>query len=320
MGISDLLEAILKRIPPPEGDKHQPLQALIFDSWYDAYLGVVALIRVKNGSIKVGDMIQFMSHNKVFEVQKIGQNRPLPEWIHELEPGQVGYIAANIKDIKDVLVGDTITHHKKPASQPLPGFKRMKPMVFAGLYPIESEDFEKLKEAVEKLSLNDSALFWEVEKSAALGLGLRMGYLGLLHMEIVQERLERHFGLNIITTAPTVVFRAYLTNGQVQEIHAAGDMPDPSRIEKIEEPFVKVAIYTPSDFVGNMIKLCQDKRGQQLSMQYVTPNRVVLEYLLPLVEIVLDFHDRLKSLSKGYASMEYEFHSFRKAILLKWIF
>ncbi|MCS6838392.1 MAG: translation elongation factor 4 [Bdellovibrionaceae bacterium] len=317
IGIGDILEAIVQRVPSPSGKQEDPLRALIFDSWFDSYQGVVTLVRVKEGQVKVGDKVRFMATGRDYEVLKLGKNTPFPKFIDQLGVGEVGFLICGIKDIRDVKVGDTVTHSQRPAHQPLPGFKKMKPMVFAGLYPVDSDDFELLKDALEKLSLNDSSLVWETEKSQALGFGCRVGYLGLLHMEIVQERLEREFHLNLITTAPTVVYRVYLTDGSVKELENPSQLPDAVKILKMEEPFVRVTIYTPSEFLGNLIKLCEDRRGVQVRMDYLNEKRVILEYRLPMNEIVMDFYDRLKSISKGYASMEYEIENYQESDLVK---
>ena len=317
IGIVEILEAIIERIPPPKNLTSQPLKALIFDSWFDSYQGVVTLVRIKEGELKVGEKIRFMSTGRDYEVLKLGKHTPFAQFVPQLNCGEVGFIICGIKDIRDVKVGDTVTHSQKPASEALAGFKKMKPMVFAGLYPVESDQFEELKEALEKLSLNDSSLVWETEKSQALGFGCRVGYLGLLHMEIVQERLEREFHLNLITTAPTVVYRIHLTDGREIELENPAQMPEPVKIAKMEEPYVRVMIYTPSDFLGNLIKLCEDKRGIQQKMEYLNEKRVLLEYRLPMNEIVMDFYDRLKSISKGYASMEYELDTYQESDLVK---
>jgi GTP-binding protein LepA len=317
IGIRDILEAIVERIPPPPDLKSHPLKALIFDSWFDSYQGVVTLVRIKEGELKVGDKIRFMSTERDYEVLKLGKHSPFPQFVQQLGCGEVGFIICGIKDIRDVKVGDTVTHAQKPASEPLAGFKKMKPMVFAGLYPVESDQFEELKEALEKLSLNDSSIVWETEKSQALGFGCRVGYLGLLHMEIVQERLEREFHLNLITTAPTVVYRVHMTDGTEMELENPAQMPDQVKIAKMEEPFVRVTIYTPTEFLGNLIKLCEDKRGIQQKMEYLNEKRVLLEYRLPMNEIVMDFYDKLKSISKGYASMEYELDGYEESDLVK---
>jgi GTP-binding protein LepA len=317
IGIRDILEKVVEKIPPPVGSRQEPLKALIFDSWFDSYQGVVTLVRLKQGCLKKGERIRFMATGRDYEVLRMGKFSPFPIPVETLEAGEVGFIISGIKDIRDVKVGDTVTHSQKPALEALSGFKKMKPMVFAGLYPVDSTDFEVLKEALEKLSLNDSSLVFETEKSQALGFGCRVGFLGLLHMEIVQERLEREFNLNLITTAPTVVYKVYLTDGSYFELENPAQLPDPVKILKLEEPYVKVTLHTPTDFIGSLIKLCEDKRGSQIKMEYVTEKKVILEYRLPMNEIVMDFYDRLKSISKGYASMEYEVVGYDEADLVK---
>lgn len=316
-GIPEILEAIVKKVPPPKADRTAPLRALIFDSWFDSYQGVVILVRVMDGGIKKGDRIQFMSNAQDYEVLKLGVQAPFPVEVAELGAGEVGFMVCGIKDIRDVRVGDTVTTKKSPATEPLSGFKRVKPMVFSGIFPVIASDYEQLKDALEKLVLNDSSLTYEVEKSAALGFGYRCGFLGLLHMEIVQERLEREFGLNLITTAPTVVYRIRTTSGEEFELENPAHMPDPARIEVMQEPFVKVVVHTPSDYIGGILKLCEDKRGIQVKMDFVTDKKVMIEYRIPMNEIVMDFYDRLKSISKGYASMEYELVGFEESDLVK---
>ncbi len=317
VGIAEILESVIKKVPPPQGDRSKPVKGLIFDSWFDSYQGVVSLVRMFDGQIKKGEKIRFMSTHTDYEVLRLGKFSPFPESVPILEVGEVGFIVCGIKDIRDVKVGDTVTLAQRPANEALPGFKKMKPMVFAGLYPIESTDFENLKEALEKLTLNDSSLVYETEKSQALGFGCRVGFLGLLHMEIVQERLEREFNLNLITTAPTVVYKVYLLDGTSFELENPSQLPDPVKIEKMEEPYVKITLHTPTDYLGALIKLCEDKRGSQLALDYVTEKKVMLEYKLPMNEMVMDFYDRLKSISKGYASMEYELMAFEESDLVR---
>lgn len=317
IGMEDILEAIVERVPPPKADRDKVLRALIFDSWFDSYQGIVILIRVVDGGVSVRDKIMFMNSQQTYEVLKLGVFTPAPVQKKELLAGEVGFLVCGVKDIKDVRVGDTITKAHNGALQPLPGFKKVKPMVFSGIFPIVSEDFEDLKEALDKLSLNDSSLQYEVESSAALGFGVRCGFLGLLHMEIVQERLEREFNLSLITTAPTVVYKVYLTDGTEFEVENPTELPDVQKIERIEEPFVKMSLHTPTEYIGKLLKLCEDKRGVQLKMDYITDKKVVIEYSLPLNEMVMDFYDRLKSLTKGYASMEYELDGYRISDLVK---
>ena len=320
-GIREILEAVVTRMPAPKADRAKPLRALIFDSWFDAYQGVVTLCRLMDGVVRKGDRIRFMAGGRDYEVLKLGVFAPFPLEFQQLEAGEVGFFVCGIKDIREVKVGDTVTHvqsaTRKTASEPLPGFRKIKPMVFSGIFPIVASDYENLKDALDKLVLNDSSLSFEPEKSAALGFGYRCGFLGLLHMEIVQERLEREFGLNLITTAPTVVYKVTTTDGKTVDLENPAHMPDPTQIVKFEEPYVKVTVHAPSDYIGVVFKLCEDKRGHQIKMDYVTETKVMIEYKLPLNEMVMDFYDRLKSISKGYASMEYEFLDFEESDLVK---
>lgn len=317
IGIIDILEAIVKKVPPPKADRSLTPRALIFDSWFDSYQGVVVLVRLVDGVIKKGDRIKFMATDRDYEVLRMGKYTPFPDFTDILEAGEVGFIICGIKDIRDVKVGDTVTSAKQPSAQPLPGFQKIKPMVFAGIFPVVATDYENLKDALEKLCLNDSSLTFETEKSAALGFGYRCGFLGLLHMEIVQERLEREFNLNLITTAPTVVYQVHRTDGTSFSLENPAQLPEESKILKMEEPFVKVTIHTPTEYIGSIIKLCEDKRGFQLKMDYVNEKKVIIEYKLPMNEMVMDFYDRLKSISKGYASLEYELMGFEEADLVK---
>ncbi|MBX3021517.1 MAG: translation elongation factor 4 [Bdellovibrionales bacterium] len=316
-GIDEILEAVVEKVPPPVADRGKVLRALIFDSWFDAYQGVVTLVRVVDGVVKKGDIIKFMATDKDYEVLKLGVFAPFAAPMEQLEAGEVGFIICGIKDIRDVKVGDTVTAAKKSATEALPGFQKIKPMVFSGIFPVDATDFEGLKEALEKLVLNDSSLNYEPEKSAALGFGFRCGFLGLLHMEIVQERLEREFNLNLITTAPTVVYKVKKTDGQIVELENPAHMPEPTQIEVIEEPYVKLSLHTPSEYIGGLLKLCEDRRGIQIKMEYITDTKVIIEYKLPLNEMVMDFYDKLKSISKGYASMEYELLGFEPGDLVK---
>jgi GTP-binding protein LepA len=316
-GIKEILEAVVKKIPPPKADRSKTLRALIFDSWFDSYQGVVTLVRVVDGSVKVGEKIKFMATDKEYEVLKLGVFSPFATNLDLLEAGEVGFIICGIKDIRDVKVGDTVTTAKRPATEVLPGFQKVKPMVFSGIFPVEAQDFEDLKEALDKLALNDSSLSWEPETSAALGFGFRVGFLGLLHMEIVQERLEREFNLNLITTAPTVVYRVTKTDGKTLELENPSKLPEPTEILKIEEPYVRLTLHTPSDYIGGLLKLCEDRRGIQIKMEYITDTKVIIEYRLPLNEMVMDFYDKLKSITKGYASMEYEIMDFQEGDLVK---
>ncbi len=317
IGIEDILEAVIEKVPPPSGDVTKPLRALVFDSWFDSYQGVVTLLRIVEGKVSKGDRIRFMATDRDYEVLKLGSFHPHPVELKDLHAGEVGFLICGIKDIRDVKVGDTVTLNKKGAETPLPGFKKIKPMVFAGIYPVESPDYEELKGALDKLMLNDSSLTYEVEKSAALGFGCRCGFLGLLHMEIVQERLEREFDLNLITTAPTVVYKVVMNSGEQFDLENPSDLPDPTLIKTLKEPYVKVTIHTPSDYIGSILKLCEDKRGTQLSMDYIAEAKVIIEYKLPMNEMVMDFYDRLKSISRGYASLEYDFMEYEEADLVK---
>lgn len=317
IGTDEILEAVVKRVPPPRGNAEAPLRALIFDSKYDSYRGVVTYVRVVDGVLRKGDRIRVMSTQADYEVDEVGYFSPKMTACDILEAGEVGYVIASIKDVASVRVGDTITHDRKPATEPLPGYKPARPVVFAGLYPINSEDYDDLKDAIEKLRLNDSSFFFEPETSAALGFGFRCGFLGLLHMEIVQERLEREFNLNLITTAPNVVYRVTKRNGEVIFVDNPTKMPSPGEIDVIEEPFIIARIITPPQYLGNLMQLLQQKRGVQRQMHYITENRVLLEYELPLGEVILDFYDKLKSLSQGYASFDYELADYRPADMVK---
>ena len=305
LGVPDVLEAIVHRLPPPAGDAEAPLQALIFDSWFDSYRGVVVLARVVNGRMKRGDKIRFMSNGHSFDVESLGVLTPKPVEVQELSAGEVGFFFATIKNVADTKIGDTITHDANLAPAPLPGFEDIKPMVFAGLYTVESHEHTLLREALEKLRLNDSSFFFEPESSAALGFGFRCGFLGLLHMEIIQERLEREFNLSLITTAPSVRYRITMTDGSVVEVDNPSHWPNPTNIEKIQEPVITATILTNEEYVGGILKLVEEKRGRQKNFEYVSSTRVMLTYELPLNEIVLDFYDRLKSVSRGYASLDY---------------
>src|SRR5687767_12640921 len=317
IGVVDALEAIVARMPPPKGDLDAPLKALIFDSWYDPYRGVVVLIRVIDGCIRPGMKIRLMIAEQDYEVEALGVLSPRPLAVEELGAGEVGFLAAGIKNVTDAKIGDTVTETARRTASPFPGFREMKPMVFAGLYPTESHAYAELREALEKLRLNDSAFVFEPETSLALGFGFRCGFLGLLHMEIVQERLEREFNMELITTAPSVGYRVLLTNGEVVEVDSPARLPDPGHIEAIEEPVITATILTPDEYVGGILKLCQEKRGVQKTLQYITQNRVMIKYELPLNEILLDFYDRLKSASKGYASLDYEVTGYWTSPLVK---
>ncbi|MEQ2129415.1 translation elongation factor 4 [Caldanaerobacter subterraneus KAk] len=317
IGIEEVLEAIVKRIPPPQGDEDKPLKALIFDSFYDNYKGAISFVRIVDGKVKRGMRIKMFSTGKVFEVTEVGSFRPDLYPVEELKAGEVGYIAANIKNVKDTRVGDTITDADNPADSPLPGYKEVVPMVFCGIYPADGEDYENLKEALEKLQLNDASLVFEPDTSAALGFGFRCGFLGLLHMEIVQERLEREYNLNLVTTAPSVIYKVYKTNGEVLDIDNPTKMPPPTQIDHIEEPIVEATIMVPTDYVGPVMELCQERRGVYLGMEYIEKTRVLLKYEMPLNEIIYDFFDALKSRTRGYASLDYEFKGYKKSDLVK---
>jgi GTP-binding protein LepA len=316
IGVEDVLEAIVKRVPPPKGSAENPLQALVFDSWFDIYRGAVVLVRVMEGRITPHAKIRLVYSNEVYEVETLGTLTPKPVALDQLEAGDVGFVVANIKDVADARMGDTLTEADRPAPA-LPGFEEIKPMVFAGLFPVLADDYEPLRDALGKLKLNDAAFFYEPENSAALGFGFRCGFLGLLHMEIVQERLEREFGLNLITTAPSVRYQINRVTGEVIEVDSPAKFPNPSDIEKISEPIIKAMIITNEESVGGILQLCQDKRGTQKGFEYLSPTRVMLTYELPLNEIVLDFYDRLKSVSRGYASLDYHLAGYVESDLIK---
>lgn len=316
VGIEDVLEAITKKIPAPQGDEKAPLKALLVDSWYDPYMGVVTLVRVKDGILRSGMKIQLMGAKMVYPVEKVGVFTPKPQEVSELRPGEIGYIIAGIKSVGDARVGDTITEEKRPTSEPLPGFKPSVPVVFCSIFPVDTVDYEKLKESLIKLHLNDASFTFEPETSQALGFGFRCGFLGMLHLEVIEERLEREYNLDLVTTAPSVVYKIYMTDGRVLDLHNPSDMPDPSGIAKIEEPWILAKIIVPDDYLGNILKLCEEKRGVQSNLTYVG-SRALVEYLLPLNEVVYDFYDRLKSISKGYASFDYQLHGFQENEMVK---
>ncbi len=316
-GVDAVLEAIVQRLPAPEGDPAAPLKALIFDSWYDSYQGVIVLFRIMDGTLKKGQKIRLFSTGVEYEVLRLGAFSPEPVDIPSLAAGEVGFLCANIKELGDARVGDTITHAERPAGEPVPGFKEVKPMVFCGLYPTDSADYESLKYALEKLQLNDAAFSFEAETSQALGFGFRCGFLGLLHMEIIQERLEREFQVELIATAPSVVYKVDTTDGKTLAIDNPAKLPDAGRIAAFYEPYVRMEIHVPDAYVGNVLRLCEEKRGRQKDMRYLTAGRVIITYELPFAEIVYDFFDRLKSTTKGYASMDYEFIDYREADLVK---
>jgi len=316
-GVEEVLEAIVKRIKPPEGDPSAPLKALIFDSWFDVYRGVIVMVRLIDGEIMKGTKIRLMSNNQVYEVDSVGALSPKMKELDRLSAGEVGFIIANIKVVADTKIGDTVTTHQNPTAVPFPGFQEIKPMVFAGLYPVEPNQYEGLRDALEKLRLNDSSFFYEPETSTALGFGFRCGFLGLLHMEIIQERLEREFELSLITTAPGVQYRITKTDGAVIEIDNPTRFPDAQFISQIEEPIITALIMTSDEFVGVILKLVEEKRGVQKGFEYIAPGRVLFTYEMPLNEIVLDFYDRLKSISRGYASFDYHLSGYRTADLVK---
>ncbi|MBI3275649.1 MAG: elongation factor 4, partial [Methylocystis sp.] len=315
-GVDEVLEAIVARLPPPEGDETAPLQAMLVDSWYDAYLGVVVLVRVIDGTLRKGQKIKMMAADAHYEVDKIGVFRPKMNDVATLSPGEIGFITAQIKQVADTRVGDTITDDKKPCAAPLPGFKPAQPVVFCGLFPADAADFENLRAAIGRLRLNDASFSYEMESSAALGFGFRCGFLGLLHLEIIQERLRREFDLDLIATAPSVVYKIKLTNGEERQLHNPADMPDAVKIDEIQEPWIRATIMTPDEYLGAVLKLCQDRRGAQADLSYVG-RRAMAVYDLPLNEVVFDFYDRLKSISKGYASFDYHLTDHRAGDLVK---
>jgi GTP-binding protein LepA len=316
-GVPEILEAIVARLPPPTGDPEAPLKALIFDSWYDPYRGVVILTRVIDGVMRPGMKIQLMVTGHEYHIEQLGAFTPKPVPVESLGVGEAGFMVANIKNVADAKIGDTITEALRPTTTPFPGFKELKPMVFAGLYPVEASQYPELREALEKLRLNDASFFFEPETSAALGFGFRCGFLGLLHMEIVQERLEREFNMDLVTTAPGVLYRVTTTDGEVHEIDSPAKLPDTGRIDRIEEPIITATMLTPSEHVGGILELCQEKRGIQKGMDYVSKDRVLVTYELPFNEVVLDFYDRLKTISRGYASLDYHVTGFRESPLVK---
>ncbi|GIO34136.1 MULTISPECIES: translation elongation factor 4 [Paenibacillus] len=317
IGIKEILEQIVKQVPPPSGEADEPLKALIFDSHYDPYKGVIVYVRVVNGSIKTGSKIKMMATGKSFEVIEVGAFKPRMTIVDELKVGDVGFIVAGIKHVGDTRVGDTVTDAKNPTPEPLPGYRKINPMVYCGLYPIETSEYNDLREALEKLQLNDASLSFEPETSSALGFGFRCGFLGLLHMEIIQERIEREFNIPLITTAPSVIYRVTLTNGDMVEIDNPSNYPEVGKIDSVEEPYVKAAIIVPNDYVGTVMELCQGKRGEFVNMEYLDTTRVTITYEIPLSEIVYDFFDQLKSGTKGYASFDYEMSGYRKSNLVK---
>jgi len=316
-GVPEVLEAIIERIPPPSGDPQAPLKALIFDSWFDNYQGVIVLTRVVDGSLRPGMKIKVMSNNRLFEVMEVGKFSPKRVKLPELSTGEVGYLCANMKEVADVKIGDTITDAARPVQEPLPGYKDVKPLVFCGLYSTDTAKYEDLRDALVKLQLNDSSFVYEPETSLALGFGFRCGFLGLLHMEIIQERLEREYGLTLITTAPTVVYHVTTTKGEMVEVDNPADLPPPGSIERFEEPFILVTVITPERYMGAIFQICQERRGIQRGIQFLDPTRVVITYEMPLNEVILDFYDKLKSRTQGYASLDYEMLGYRESDLVK---
>lgn len=316
LGIPEVLEAIVTRLPAPKGDRNAPLKAMLVDSWYDPYLGVVVMIRVMDGVIRKGDQIKMMQTGARYGVDKLAVLKPQMVDIAELGPGEIGVLTASIKQVRDTRVGDTITHEKKPCEAPLPGFKPAQPVVFCGLFPVDANDFEALRDAIEKLALNDASFSYEMETSAALGFGFRCGFLGLLHLEVIRDRLEREYDLDLITTAPSVVFNLYMKDGEVRDLHNPADMPDLTYVDHIEEPRIKATIMVPDEYLGDVLKLCQDRRGIQMDLTYAG-TRAMVVYDLPLSEVVFDFYDRLKSVTKGYASFDYQLSGYREDDMVK---
>ena len=317
VGIEEILDAIVERIPPPKGEDNAPLRALIFDSYFDSYKGAIAHVRLMEGHIKKGMELKMMATGKTFEVTDVGCFRPAPAELGELTAGEVGFVAGSLKNVRDVLVGDTVTSAKKPAPEPLPGYRGVTPMVYCGLYPVDSADYDNLKDALEKLQLNDAALVFEPETSIALGFGYRCGFLGLLHMDVIQERLEREYGMKLITTAPSVIYHVHKTNGTMLKVDNPSKLPPPTEIDFIEEPFVKATVIVPKDYVGPVMEVSQEKRGTFESMDYLDTNRVMIIYHIPLSEIIYDYFDRLKSTTRGYASLDYELADYRQSRLVK---
>ena len=316
IGIKETLEAIVKKLPAPKGDRNAPLKAMLVDSWYDPYLGVVVLVRIMDGVLKKNDRVKMMSNGTIHQVDRIGVFRPAMQHIDELGPGEMGFITASIKQVRDTRVGDTITHEKKGADKALPGFKPSQPVVFCGLFPVDSAEFEDLRDAIEKLALNDASFSFEMETSAALGFGFRCGFLGLLHLEVIRDRLEREYDIDLITTAPSVIYHVYMRDGEKIELHNPADMPDLSKVDRLEEPRIKATILVPDDYLGDVLKLCQDRRGIQMDLTYAG-SRAMVVYDLPLNEVVFDFYDRLKSVTKGYASFDYQMTGYQEDNLVK---
>jgi GTP-binding protein LepA len=316
LNIAEVLEAVVTRLPPPKGDASAPLKALLIDSWYDAYLGVVVLFRIVDGTITKGQRIRLMASDAAYSVERVGVFKPKGTLVESLGPGEVGFLTAAIKQVADTRVGDTITDDRKPAERPLPGFKPAQPVVFCGLFPVDAAKFEDLREAIGKLRLNDASFSYEMETSAALGFGFRCGFLGLLHLDIIVERLEREFDLELITTAPSVIYKIHLNNGEMIELHNPADMPDPVQIDRMEEPWIKATIFVPDEYLGSVLKLCEDRRGRQVDLTYAG-SRALVVYRLPLNEVVFDFYDRLKSVSRGYASFDYTIEGYEEGDLVK---
>ena len=316
LGIQETLEAIVEKLPPPKGDRNAPLKAMLVDSWYDAYLGVVVLVRIMDGVLSRGDKVKMFSNGSIHSVDRIGVFRPEMQSAEQLGPGEIGFITASIKQVRDTRVGDTITHEKKGTEEPLPGFNPSQPVVFCGLFPVDSSEFEDLREAIEKLALNDASFSFEMETSAALGFGFRCGFLGLLHLEVIRDRVEREYDIELITTAPSVIYHIYMKDESFIQLHNPADMPDLSKVDHLEEPRIKATILVPDDFLGDVLKLCQDRRGIQEDLTYAG-SRAMVVYDLPLNEVVFDFYDRLKSVSKGYASFDYQMTGYRQDNLVK---
>jgi GTP-binding protein LepA len=316
LNIADVLEAVVERLPAPKGDENAPLKAMLIDSWYDAYLGVIILVRVVDGKLKAKQVIKMMSNGSTYDVERVGVFTPKAETMGELGPGEVGFITAGIKAVADCKIGDTVTEERRPTAAALPGFKPSVPVVFCGLFPVDAADFESLRDSLAKLHLNDASFHYEMETSAALGFGFRCGFLGLLHLEIIQERLEREFNLDLITTAPSVVYKIHQIDGSMMEMHNPADMPDPMKIDHIEEPWIKATILVPDEFLGAILKLCEERRGTQTDLTYAG-NRAMVVYKLPLNEVVFDFYDRLKSISSGYASFDYHLDNYQEGDLVK---
>jgi GTP-binding protein LepA len=317
IGVGELLEAVVRRIPPPQGAPDAPLRALVFDSWYDSYRGAVVMVRVKEGTLHRGTRIRFMATGREYEVTELGCYAPHPARLEALGPGEVGFIAANIKSVEDTKIGDTVTTAQKPATEALAGFQEVKPMVYAGIFPVDSAEYEELRDALAKLHLNDASFQFQPDTSDALGFGFRCGFLGLLHMEIIQERLEREYDLDLITTAPSVIYKVTTKEGECVEVDNPSKMPEAGKIERVDEPIMKVTVHVPSEHVGAVVALCEERRGVQRGIQFATPTHVVITYEMPLAEVILDFHDKLKSASRGYASMDYELIGYRADNLVK---